>query len=489
MVLLSLETGVDYFLQICPTNLLTMPAKSKITAGTIARDLRLFLKDRFNLDDDKASEQETIEDIKKGVVFRGTNLWILMFAIMVASVGLNVNSPAVIIGAMLISPLMGPIMGIGLGVGINDLELIVKAMRNLAIAVVISVLTSAAYFWISPLNDAQSELLARTSPTLWDVLIALFGGLAGIVAGSRKEKSNAIPGVAIATALMPPLCTAGFGLATAQWSYFFGAFYLFFINSVFISFSTYLIVRVLGFRTKDFVDQARERRVRRYIAVFIILTIIPSIYTAYNVVRQSIFERNAQQFVYQEMRFDNCQVISKNFVNDKGNRRIEVTLFGEPVNDERLQELEKRLVNYHLPEARLIVRQGYNGEDTLDMAAIERMNLQMRSGIIEDLYKKNEEIMRDKDDQIRLLENEILRMRAREFPIADFVEEVKVINNNIQELSVSPAVLSRIDSARFDTLHLAFAHFKRRPRKAEIKQLTDWLKVRIKTDKLRLVVN
>ena len=466
-----------------------MPAKSKITAGTIARDLRLFLKDRFNLDDDKASEQETIEDIKKGVVFRGANLWILMFAIMVASVGLNVNSPAVIIGAMLISPLMGPIMGIGLGVGINDLELIVKAMRNLAIAVVISVLTSAAYFWISPLNDAQSELLARTSPTLWDVLIALFGGLAGIVAGSRKEKSNAIPGVAIATALMPPLCTAGFGLATAQWSYFFGAFYLFFINSVFISFSTYLIVRVLGFRTKDFVDQARERRVRRYIAVFIILTIIPSIYTAYNVVRQSIFERNAQQFVYQEMRFDNCQVISKNFVNDKGNRRIEVTLFGEPVNDERLQELEKRLVNYHLPEARLIVRQGYNGEDTLDMAAIERMNLQMRSGIIEDLYKKNEEIMRDKDDQIRLLENEILRMRAREFPIADFVEEVKVINNNIQELSVSPAVLSRIDSARFDTLHLAFAHFKRRPRKAEIKQLTDWLKVRIKTDKLRLVVN
>ncbi|MCB0614144.1 MAG: DUF389 domain-containing protein, partial [Phaeodactylibacter sp.] len=212
-----------------------MPAKPKITASSIVRDLRLFLKDRFNLDDDKASEQETIEDIKKGVVFRGANLWILMFAIMVASVGLNVNSPAVIIGAMLISPLMGPIMGIGLGVGINDLELIVKAMRNLAIAVVISVLTSAAYFWISPLNDAQSELLARTSPTLWDVLIALFGGLAGIVAGSRKEKSNAIPGVAIATALMPPLCTAGFGLATAQWSYFFGAFYLFFINSVFIS--------------------------------------------------------------------------------------------------------------------------------------------------------------------------------------------------------------------------------------------------------------
>ena len=466
-----------------------MPAKPKITAGTIIRDLRHFLKDRFNLDDDKASEQETIEDIKKGVVFRGTNLWILMFAIMVASVGLNVNSPAVIIGAMLISPLMGPIMGIGLGVGINDLELIVKAFRNLAIAVVISVLTSAAYFWISPLNDAQSELLARTSPTLWDVLIALFGGLAGIVAGSRKEKSNAIPGVAIATALMPPLCTAGFGLATAQWNYFFGAFYLFFINSVFISFSTYLIVRVLGFKTKDFVDPARERKVRRLIAVFIILTIIPSIYTAYRVVNQSIFERNAQQFVNQEMRFDNCQVIGKNFVDEQGEKRIEVTLFGEPVDDGKLLELEKRLPNYHLPKARLVVRQGYNGNDSLDLAAVEKMNLQMRSGIIEDLYKKNEEILRGKDDRIRLLEEEILRMRAREVPIADFAEEVKVINENVQELSVSPAVLSRIDSARFDTLHLAFAHFKRRPRKAEIKQLTEWLKVRVKTDKLRLVVD
>ncbi|MCB9285853.1 MAG: DUF389 domain-containing protein [Lewinellaceae bacterium] len=466
-----------------------MPSRPQITAGTIVRDLRLFLKDRFNLDEDKASEQQTIEEIKKGVVFRGTNLWILMFAIMVASVGLNVNSPAVIIGAMLISPLMGPIMGIGLGVGIIDLELIVKAFRNLAIAVGISVLTSAAYFWISPLNDAQSELLARTSPTLWDVLIALFGGLAGIVAGSRKEKSNAIPGVAIATALMPPLCTAGFGLATAQWNYFFGAFYLFFINSVFISFSTYLIVRLLGFKTKDFVDPARERRVKQYIAVFIILTVIPSIYTAYKVVNQSIFERNAQQFVSQEMQFDNCQVISKNFVEEEGQRRIEVTLFGEPVSDERLLELEKRLPNYHLPKARLLVRQGYNGNDTLDLATLEKMNLQMRTGIIEDLYRKNEEILRGKDDRIRLLEDEILRMRAREVPIADFVEEVKAINQNILELSVSPTVLSRIDSARFDTLHLAYANFKRRPRRSEIKQLEDWLRARVKTDKLRLVVN
>ncbi|MEL6924720.1 MAG: TIGR00341 family protein, partial [Bacteroidota bacterium] len=220
-------------------------ARSTPSFGSIIREIRHFLRDRFNLDEDKANEQQIIEDIKKNVVFRGTNLWILMFAIMICSVGLNVNSTAVIIGAMLISPIMGPIMGVGLGVGINDFELIVQALKNLVIAAGISIIVSALYFMISPVGEERSELINRISPTIFDVFIAFFGGLAGIVAGSRTEKSNAIPGVAIATALMPPLCTAGFGIATAEWKYFFGAFYLFSINCVFISLATYLIVRLL----------------------------------------------------------------------------------------------------------------------------------------------------------------------------------------------------------------------------------------------------
>ncbi len=467
---------------------MSSPAKTSLKRSL--QHLALFLRDRFNLDDDKASEQETIEEIKKGVVFRGTNLWILMFAIMVASVGLNVNSTAVVIGAMLISPLMGPIMGVGLGVGINDFELIVKAMRNLGIAVGISVLTSAAYFWISPLSDAQSELLARTSPTLWDVLIALFGGLAGIVAGSRKEKSNAIPGVAIATALMPPLCTAGYGLATAQWAYFFGAFYLFFINSVFISFSTYLIVRVLNFKTKEFVDSKRELQVKRYIAIFIILTIIPSIYTAYTVVAESFFQRNAKMFIQRELQFENTQIISRNLVYDNKEPRIEVALFGEPVSRELIEQAEKSLPDYHLPSARLLVRQGYNGDDSLNLAALEKINLRMRTGIIEELYNKNEEILRNKDMQINVLENEIVRLRAWQAPVSDFAREAKVINKNLTALSVSPAILSRLegDSLKLDTLHLAYARFKWKPRTSEARQLEEWLKVRVKTDKLKLVI-
>jgi uncharacterized hydrophobic protein (TIGR00271 family) len=463
-------------------------AQRKIDPSLLWRYLRIFLKDRFNLEEDKATEKVTIEDIKKGVEFRGTNLWILMFAIMVASVGLNINSPAVIIGAMLISPLMGPIMGIGLGVGINDFELIIKALRNLAIAVGISVITSALYFWVSPLDDAQSELLARTSPTLWDVLIALFGGLAGIVASSRKEKSNAIPGVAIATALMPPLCTAGFGLATGQWNYFFGAFYLFFINSVFISFSTYLIVRLLKFKQKEFVDEQRKRKMKRYIYLFVLLTIIPSIYTAYQVVKKSIFEQNVNLFITQELQFEKAQVINKHVVFDSKETRIEVTLFGEPISDELINQAEKQLPQYHLNNTALVVRQGYYDDKTSDLQTLEQLNMQMRTGIIEDLYKQNEETIKGKNGQILLLEEEILRLRAHEIPVNDLAREVRTINKNIIELSLSQSIISHIqDSLTYDTVFLAYAKFIRKPRRQERIQVEDWLKARMKTETLKLI--
>ncbi|MEZ4989513.1 MAG: TIGR00341 family protein [Saprospiraceae bacterium] len=468
-------------------------AKQTASLNTLLRYLRLFLKDRFNLEEGKASEKATIEDIEKGVVFRGPNLWILMFAIMVASVGLNVNSPAVIIGAMLISPLMGPIMGIGLGVGIYDFELIIKALRNLGIAVGISVLTSALYFWISPLNDARSELLARTSPTLWDVMIALFGGLAGIVAGSRKEKSNAIPGVAIATALMPPLCTAGFGLATGQWNYFFGAFYLFFINSVFISFSTYLIVRLLGFKSKNFDDATagRERRVKRYIYILVFLTIIPSVYTAYTVVNQSLFEQNANLFVNQELKFDNCQIINRQYIFENDQKRIEVTFFGEPVGQDLIQKAQERLVNYrNLHDAVLVVHQGYTGEEGVKLETVEQMSQQMRTGIIEDLYQKNQDMLKDKDERIKFLEDRILQMREQQIPVTALAEEVKAINKNVRELSISRTVISGIkDSLTYDTVYLAYAKFARTPRRSERAQIEDWLKARVKADTIKLVVN
>ena len=218
-------------------------------SGSPFDSLRRFLRDRFDLGEDSALQDEVVDNICRGVDFRGTNLWVLIFATFVASLGLNVNSTAVIIGAMLISPLMGPIMGMGLSVGINDFDLLKRSVRNFGFMVLVSILTSTLYFVVSPLSGAQSELLARTVPTTYDVLIAFFGGLAGIVAQSRRDRtSTVIPGVAIATALMPPLCTAGYGLATLQLNYFLGAFYLFFINTVFIAIATFVVVRFLKYR-------------------------------------------------------------------------------------------------------------------------------------------------------------------------------------------------------------------------------------------------
>ena len=248
-----------------------------------------YLKGILDPSGDREGEAQTVENICSGINFKGSNLWVLIFAIFIASLGLNVNSTAVIIGAMLISPLMGPIMGIGLGLGINDFELIKKAFRNLAIATVFGILTSTFYFLISPLNEARSELLARTTPTIYDVLIAFFGGMAGIVASSTRLKGNVIPGVAIATALMPPLCTAGFGLASGNFSYFFGAFYLYVINSVFIAFATTLGVKLMHFSKKSFVDKVREKKVQQLVYTILFLTVVPSVYIKYNIVRTNIF--------------------------------------------------------------------------------------------------------------------------------------------------------------------------------------------------------
>ena len=247
---------------------------------------------------DDTDIEATIASIRRSVEFRGINIWILFFAIIIASIGLNVNSTAVIIGAMLISPLMGPINGIGLAVGTFDMKLLQRSFRNLVIMVLISLFASTVYFILSPLSDAQSELLARTRPTIFDVLIATFGGLAGIVAASRKEQPfTVISGVAIATALMPPLCTAGFGLATLQFKYFFGAFYLFFINSFFIALATFLMVRYLKFPISKFVDPKREKIVKRSIMFFTVLVMIPSLFTAISVVKESAFNSQVIKFV------------------------------------------------------------------------------------------------------------------------------------------------------------------------------------------------
>lgn len=442
--------------------------------------LRNYLGNLFNLNEDKEREENTIRDITKGVEFKGANLWILIFAIFIASIGLNVNSTAVIIGAMLISPLMGPIIGIGLGAGINDFDLIKRAFRNLSVAVLVSVITSAIYFAITPLHEAQSELLARTTPTLWDVLIAFFGGLAGIVAGSRKEKSNAIPGVAIATALMPPLCTAGYGLANGNWYYFVGAFYLFFINSVFISVATFLIVRALKYPKKLFENAATERRVKSYILAFVLITIIPSVYLAYNLVRRTIFEQNARNFVSSEFVFDQTQVIGQKYALQDDEGIIEVTLYGKILEDDEIDMLERKLVNYKLTDTKLTVRQGYKEDRRQEFEKMERA---LKGDILKDLYDKSEATIKTKEGQITFLENELRRYQGRKYPISDIAKELAVQYKDLNHLSLGDLV-----DQNSDTLCYAVLDFKGRLSKNDQRKIEEWLRIRVKADSLIVVV-
>lgn len=447
--------------------------------------LKDYLSQLFNLSEGKERDEITIAEITKGVEFKGTNLWILIFAIFIASIGLNVNSTAVIIGAMLISPLMGPIMGIGMGAGINDFDLIKKAIKNLGVAVTISVLTSALYFFITPLHEAQSELLARTTPTLWDVLIASFGGLAGIIAGSRKEKSNAIPGVAIATALMPPLCTAGYGLANGNWYYFAGAFYLFFINSVFISVATFIMVRFLKYPKKQFESAVTEKRVKNWIFIFVILTVAPSVYLAYNLVKRTIFEQNARNFVANEFRFDDTQVINQIFTLKGDSATLEVTLYGRPLTEVEISDIKKDLIHFNLNGARLKIRQGYKEDNSADLAEFEeKMTKSLKADLLKDIYDKNEQIIESKDDLIKVLEERLLFYETKKYPVADIRAELAIQYPTLENLSMGDMV-----NSNQDTLCYAVLDFKRKPYLKDQQKIREWLTLRVKADSLIVVID
>jgi uncharacterized hydrophobic protein (TIGR00271 family) len=434
----------------------------------------------FNLGDDQANRFDVIEEIRQNVAFRGTNLWILIFAIIICSVGLNVNSTAVIIGAMLISPLMGPINGLGVGAATYDMKLIRRSVKNLGVAVVMSVLASAIYFFISPLNLAQSELLARTSPTLYDVIIALFGGLAGIIAATRREKTNVIPGVAIATALMPPLCTAGYGIATGQLAFFGGALYLFFINTVFISFSAWLMVRFMKFPVFEFVDAKREKRVRQLVTVIVLFTTIPSIYYAYTLIDKTIFEQRAQKFITAEFDMPNTHVIERQITSEGDKRRIAVYLIGDPLDEKDKERLVAKMPNYKCDEAELVIVQGADKGDAIDVNMISKQ-------VFEDLYAKSERTIVEKDSVIARLQ---MRMKQRDddqLPLADILREAKAAYPGIREFTMNKNLIYSDGIEKPDTALVALVKFNNRPGRAEEKRFTNWVQQRTKMDSVVVV--
>lgn len=354
--------------------------------------IKAYFKSLFDMRSNMLSYEELHDMMEENTIIHGANMWILMLAILIASIGLNVNSTAVIIGAMLISPLMSGILTIGYSLAIHDLVMLRKAATRFATQVVISLIASSLYFKLSPLTVATEEMIARTSPTIWDVLIALFGGIAGSIGNTRKKTSNVIPGVAIATALMPPLCTVGYGIATGQLTFILGAFYLFVINTLFIALSALIVTKMLGVPVHHELDPKRQKRINRIIKVLIIVTVLPSILGGAYTVYLSVLDRNVEEYLRSEFVFSDTQLVQSSA--DNQGRVISVSLVGNQLSDERIAELEQKLADYDLSGYTLHVTQNKAGDgadsDKVTIAVLESTVNDLQTQLDEEKAKNQE---------------------------------------------------------------------------------------------------
>lgn len=451
----------------------TSSKKNLYDSSNLISELLNYIFSLFALRND-TDQKGTIESIEKGSDFHGVTVWTLIFAIFIASIGLNMNSTAVIIGAMLISPLMGPIMGAGLAMGIYDFELMKKSLRNLAVMTVLSISTSTLYFLVSPISDAQSELLARTFPTVYDVLIAIFGGATGIVAGSRKDKlTNAIPGVAIATALMPPLCTAGYGLANGNMKYFLGAMYLYVINSVCIGVTTWIFVRYFKFKRRTYLDPTFDRKIHRYIFAISFLIIIPSVFMAYNVITQSKFKKNANQFIYSNFTFDKTKILTTNFVNNPTEKYIEITTVGEPLSVEMQTYLEKLLPQYKLEGVDLRIIQ------TNDRFGNEENTETARKEILANI--------KSKDDKIQFLEAEVAALRSKDRLLQNAAKEANILFPSLESISFGDLLVHNIKDLTTMSEVSVLVKWGKNTKESDRKRLELYLKSRLELENLQVL--
>lgn len=453
--------------------------KEKFAA--VATKMYDFFASYFSLSGQLVSQEQAEKNIRDGVSFKGTNILILILAILIASLGLNTNSTAVIIGAMLISPLMGPIIGIGLGVGIHDFPLLKRCVRNLLMAAGFSVIASTLYFLISPVNEQHSELLARTSPTIYDVLIGFVGGGAGIIALGSTNKGNVLPGVAIATALMPPLCTAGYGLATWQLNYFFGASYLFIINSIYIAFATFIGVKLMKYKGTNVVNDSRARRVRRIVYALAILTMLPSIYLTYTMIKQNTYTMNADRFIRDECHFPDTQVLNRQIYTKDGEKCLSMTLIGKtlPIDSLRLA-LSSKLKFYGLAGTKLIFIQG--GADAVDK---QDNNY---SPAVSDIYRIAQSTITRQQSTIDSLERIVIAGRETTTAAPAIAPEIKVIFPNIKRIGISTTVFSMPgDTVPADTATVAMVHTEHRFSQAEKNKLAEYLEARLGYKKITVV--
>lgn len=436
------------------------------------RPLRRILQ-LINLESDLDNYENIHDTIEKELVFKGTNLWILVFAILVASVGLNMNSTAVIIGAMLISPLMGPINGIGYSIATYDLTLFRQAVKNFTFAVIAGLLASTAYFAISPISTAHSELLARTSPTIYDVLIAFFGGMAGIVAITSKKKGNVIPGVAIATALMPPLCTAGYGLATGQFTFLFGALYLFTINTVFIALSAFLISQILKLPIRGTIAEAQKKRINQMISVVLTLVLIPSIYFGYLLVQKEKFTERAGMYI------ENISVVEGNYllkheINPK-TRTIKLVYGGTSLTEAQKEDILERAGDFSLEEVNIQMEQGFSYAD-----------IALRNNEVETLKAEINRL----NMVLRERNAELTGISATREKGNDLLAEMAVLYPQVSEVSYARTLNYVRERDNPDTLDLVIVTTKGKDLTGrEKEQVEKWLTTRLRTGTVKVLFN
>lgn len=432
-----------------------------------------YIIDKFSISAEREDYSVIHGTMEKGIYFRGTNLWILIFAILMACVGLDVNSTAVLTGAMLISPLMGPILGMGYSIAIYDFNLFKKAFVNLGFAVAASLLTSTLYFLITPMNEAHSELLARTQPNIYDVIVALVGGLAGVLALSSKQKGNVIIGAAIATALMPPLCTAGYGLASGNWYYFFGAFYLFTINAVFIGVATLITVRVLKYPVWNRADQSLRKSANRWVTVISLVTVIPSIYLGYVLVQRERFSQQANTFVRNETHIEGDYLLKADI--DPVRKTIKLVYGGKTIADSTRKALLARSVPYALQGATITIRQGF--------AVSDQDNALLSVGDARDqelaLLKSQLSASLQKEDSI----NQVLSMGAILLP------ELKSFYPYVTGCSVSRQMMFSDSAKSRPYLGLFLKTNDRKKLSAERAKIEAWFKKRMQADSVGVYID
>ncbi len=445
--------------------------------------IKKFLNELFDIRTE-SDRDATIEAVKKDIPFKGHTAWILIFSIFVASIGLNVSSTAVVIGAMLISPLMGPIVGIGLSIAINDVETMRRSLINLAVMVFLSVLTAFLYFKLSPLTEETPELIARTYPTILDVLIAIFGGLGLIVAKTKSGTiASVIFGVAIATALMPPLCTVGYGLAISNWEYALGALYLFSINAVFIALSTFIVSKILRFPMVRYANSKRRRRIAQIASLVAIVVMVPSVILFLNLLKQQVFETRTKEFVKNVIKYEGAEVVK--FTQDYKTKNIDVYLIGRPVPQNKISEwLNTLQEDEKLAETHLRIYQGADQSGEL----AERLSGEVKAGILEDLYVKNEQLIQDKDEKIRFLENQVALMKIQNVPFKELSEEIRINYNNLETFSYSNKITTNFKQT--DTLPVINLRWKKgvssKEKSADTEKIKAWLKYKMKLDTLQV---